>query len=291
MDNILLKEALKYAGKGFYVFPCREKYEGKYYSKKFGKWREADAKQPRVSGGLNNATIDSNIIREWWSRSGWENSCIAINCGLSKLFVIDMDVHNINGMNNFNKLAIPDIDAWHSSTANGGMHIVFSDPKGIGKSSTNSRLGIDTRGRGGYFIAPPSCIYEKDGTKKCYIALDDWDRKLQEISPDSMKKLGIDREQTVIKKDGPDLPKAQHIIRIKKALDRIPSYMCDEYSDWLSIGMALYSLGNDGLFLWREWSKKSSKYTEGICEEKWETFKPNQISLGTIFYKARSQNV
>jgi hypothetical protein len=65
------------------------------------------------------------------------------------------------------------------------MHIVFS---GEGKSSTNGKTGIDTRGIGGYFIAPPSIIKEGDYAG-AYSRIDDWSRIPAIIPAGLMEKL------------------------------------------------------------------------------------------------------
>ena len=291
MTSDLLKTALKYVDMGFFILPCREQNEGKYLNKKLNKWIDLKAKQPRLSNGLHGASNNPDQIKEWWTRSGKERSAIGINCGLSKLFVIDIDNHEKNGIENFEKLLISHENAWHSFTANGGMHIIFFDPKSIGRTSTNSKLGIDTRGgNGGYFIAPPSCIYEEGKETKCYVALEEWKELPQEITSDNLKRLGLFRDKPITKKEAPYFPQDKQIIRVRRALDRISTDICDNYHSWIEIGMALYSLGNDGLMLWREWSMKSSKYQNGVCEEKWDTFKVDQISLGTIFHYAKEAN-
>jgi hypothetical protein len=52
----------------------------------------------------------------------------------------------------------------------------------------------------------------------------------------------------------------------------------DNYSNWLSVGMALKNSGYS-CQMWDEWSRKSSKYKVGECHKKWDTFteksKPN----------------
>jgi Primase C terminal 2 (PriCT-2) len=79
----------------------------------------------------------------------------------------------------------------------------------------------------------------------------------------------------------------------KEALEHLGSDHFDEYSTWLTIGMALYDLGDDGLELWEEWSKQSTKYdTMGpnSCAAKWETFKAagsRGVTLATLFHHAR----
>jgi hypothetical protein len=68
----------------------------------------------------------------------------------------------------------------------------------------------------------------------------------------------------------------------------------EDYSSWLTIGMALYALGDGGLELWEEWSKQSKKYEttgKNSCEAKWATFKAagsHGVTLGTLFHHAKA---
>jgi P4 family phage/plasmid primase-like protien len=67
-----------------------------------------------------------------------------------------------------------------------------------------------------------------------------------------------------------------------------------DYAQWLTIGMALFDLGDVGLELWEEWSKQSPKHEDSglnSCGAKWETFKAaasNGVGLGTLFFHAKA---
>lgn len=280
MNNYLLEKAIEYASMGVFVFPAREK-DGMPYKDKKGRIKVPKEKSPYTPNGLYDATNNLDIIKNWWNN--WENACIGIDCERSNLFVIDIDVKNgKKGINNFMSMGIPDTGAWHSRTPSMGLHIVFS---GIGKTSTNPNSGIDTRGKGGYFIAPPS----KTSSGK-YIALDDWTNFPIKVTEDILQKLNcslLTKPKNKYISLLPDLTYDENIIRIKKALNNLPNYMVDSYQDWIEIGLSLYELGDMGLKLWDEWSKKSNKYEEGVCEEKWESFDPCEISLGSLFYYSK----
>ncbi len=278
--------AIFYAKKGWYVFPCREK-EGFPYKDRNGKEKIPSTKSPYISGGLKASTIDINIIKSWWTK--WPNACIGISCEQSNLFVIDIDVKNgKNGINNFMQLGIYDGDALHSRTPSMGIHVIF---KGQGKTTTNPYSGIDTRGKGGYFIAPPSFIIKNGETRK-YVSLDDWSKEPGNITDNILDKLGCNKQPK--QKRYPTLKlqnvsQSEQILKAKSALNKLPIWMCDSYQNWIEIGMSLYKLGQDGLDLWIEWSKKSQKYSDGECENKWETFSPSEITIGSLFYYSNKE--
>lgn len=164
----MLSEALGYARRGWYVFPCREKPGAPYV--KNGETITPKEKQPYVSKGLDDATLDEEQIRAWWGK--WTSAMIGVNCGKSGLFVVDIDRKQVNGLDIYTQWNINDGAGLHSFTPSGGIHIVFS---GSGKTSTNGKIGIDTRGEGGYFIVPPSVILEGEHSGE-YRAHDDWGR-------------------------------------------------------------------------------------------------------------------
>lgn len=162
----ILQSALDYAKKGWYVFPCRERPGAPY--QRGGETIFPSEKSPYTSNGLLAATTDETQIRAWWDM--WPEALIGVNAGKSGLFVVDIDRKNVNGFETFSEWNINDSAGFHSRTPSGGMHIVFS---GTGKTSTNARTGVDTRGEGGYFIAPPSEIIEGEHTGK-YVYFDEW---------------------------------------------------------------------------------------------------------------------
>lgn len=164
----MLKEALDYAKRGWYVFPCREK-PGESFIRD-GETITPQEKTPYTSQGLNDATLDEEQITLWWKK--YPDALIGVNAGKSGLFVLDIDKKHINGLDTFTEWHINDTAGLHSFTPSGGIHIVFT---GTGKSTTNGKTGIDTRGEGGYFIVPPSKILVGENVGE-YKAFDDWGR-------------------------------------------------------------------------------------------------------------------
>ena len=200
----LLSEALQYAERGWYVFPCRESPGIPY--EKDGIMVTPKEKTPYISGGLNNATTDPDQITAWWTT--WPNAMIGVNAGKSGLFVVDIDKKHVNGLDTYTSWDVSDVSGLHSFTPSGGIHVVFT---GSGKTSTNGKTGVDTRGEGGYFIAPPSRIIEGEYPGD-YKTFDDWSRTPGIIPDGLMSKLFPDKTYEYVRGKGEDGEK-KHLSR------------------------------------------------------------------------------
>lgn len=77
--------------------------------------------------------------------------------------------------------------------------------------------------------------------------------------------------------------------RARNYLERVPAGLADDYDEWLRVGMALHSVGDDSLLAdWIHWSAGSGKFEPGVCEAKWRSFKTDTggVGLGTLFHLA-----
>jgi len=76
---------------------------------------------------------------------------------------------------------------------------------------------------------------------------------------------------------------ADDATRARSYLDALASSRADDYDDWLAVGMALHSVGDDALLDdWEQWSAQSGKHKPSDCQRKWKSFKKSGISLGTL---------
>lgn len=76
--------------------------------------------------------------------------------------------------------------------------------------------------------------------------------------------------------------------RLLEALRAIPSAELD-YSQWVSVGMALKAEGFDWP-IWDDWSRADTRYHAGDCEKKWRSFQGHAVAPvtgGTIVELAR----
>lgn len=150
----LLTAALAYAKRGWRVFPCIPNQK-----EPRGKWKDL-------------STTDERKIRAHWG--GRNASNIGINCGASSLLVVDFDTADTK----YSAAAQTILDRllqeneqykihYIVQTRKDGYHFYFhhdhtTDP--IGNDDKQMPPGIDIRGNGGYVVAPPSVILEKEKT-------------------------------------------------------------------------------------------------------------------------------
>lgn len=166
----LAAEALAYASRGILIFPLWHVIQ---HPSQDGPARCAcfDAqncgspgKHPRTKRGLTDASSDLDWAKTWWSM--WPDANIGMPAGANGLAVIDIDP----GHGGADTIAVLDqyclergVDPTATRrirTGSGGEHRIYRQPPGgiISKSKAfgDDAPGVDTRGRGGYIVAPPS---------------------------------------------------------------------------------------------------------------------------------------
>lgn len=114
--------------------------------------------------GVKDATRDELMVTAWWTR--WPLANIGLPAGDNGLAILDVDPDK-GGAESLDKLktylagrAQPLPKTLTAITGSGGCHLYFQAPEGGIKSDSNvfgpDMAGLDTRGRGGYVVAPPS---------------------------------------------------------------------------------------------------------------------------------------
>ena len=135
----MLEHALHYAESGYPVFPCKPN------------------KRPYTSNGFHAATTDPETIKRWWGL--WPDAMIGLPTG-GRFWVLDVDVRD----GKLGRITLDRLQAVNGAlpstktvrTPSGGFHYYFT---GDMRTTTGTLgPGLDTRGTGGYVIAPPSVI-------------------------------------------------------------------------------------------------------------------------------------
>jgi hypothetical protein len=115
-----------------------------------------NGKVPLTPHGCIDASNDLAAISEWWSR--WPTAGIGVACGPSALLVVDLD--GPPGVEGWRALLAGHGETRRTLTARTarGWHLYYAQPAGtvLGNSAGKLGHGVDTRGRGGYVVAPPS---------------------------------------------------------------------------------------------------------------------------------------
>lgn len=138
MDS-LKESAIRYAKKGFKVFPLAPQSKSKQVLKS---WKE-------------EATQDLSKIEQWWTQNPYYNIGLVTGNGL---FVIDVDIkNNKNGFQSLQHHGKELPTTVKVKTPSGGIHLYYHAEKLI-SNKVNLYDGIDIRGEGGYVVAPPSMI-------------------------------------------------------------------------------------------------------------------------------------
>ncbi len=133
--SALEEAALAYAQQGLHVFPL-----------------QPHGKTPITAHGLEDATVDAMTIETWWSRCPDAN--VAIRTG--DVLVVDED--RLGALDELAAEAHETIPATRVARTANGRHFYFRQPDDQRIRNTAGKLapGIDTRGDGGYVVAPPS---------------------------------------------------------------------------------------------------------------------------------------
>jgi len=93
----------------------------------------------------------------------------------------------------------------------------------------------------------------------------------------------IEKMLKPVAQPAPLLVASDDAARARSYLEALSGSRADDYDDWLAVGMALHSVGDDTLLDdWEHWSSQSNKHKPSDCQRKWRSFKKSGISLGTL---------
>lgn len=73
-------------------------------------------------------------------------------------------------------------------------------------------------------------------------------------------------------------------------LDQLPHWV-NPYPDWIRVGMALhdyYEGDYEGLYLWEEFSSPGDTFQDGVCAEKWRSFRHTRedgVTFATLVHE------
>ena len=276
-DMTPAEAAVAYAKKDIKVMPCNEK------------------KRPMVPNGLHAASSDSRLVTQWWRQHPQALIGMPTGDNGNGVGVIDLDNHDgKDGVGEFKRICNGRrLETTVVRTPSGGLHLWFTMPDGVRLKSTSNKIapGVDTRGDGGYVIAPGSHL--PDGRKYTVI------RQTNPIEMpgwlvDVVRDAGCVKGQKVqIKRKSqkePGVPTDAEEIKIRSALAALDPDT--SYDSWRDVGMALRSWddSDDGRAnaIWHEWSSKGDKYDPSDADKHWSSYgSDGGITLGTLYHMAK----
>lgn len=148
----MIAEALAYAAGGWAIFPLHSvDLSGLDVVCTCGQAGcTSVAKHPRTVNGVKDATTNADQIEAWWR--AYPDANIGLATGIvSGIYVVDLD--GPEAITAWAALGL--LEGWVSVTGNGEHHIyALADP--LPSTHWKVARGIDTRGDGGYIVAPPS---------------------------------------------------------------------------------------------------------------------------------------
>lgn len=181
----LLQHALYYASLGWAVFPVRQ-----------------DKKIPEgslVPSGVHDATTSPDTIHEWWGSSRQLHNIGIATGAPSGLYVVDVDAGpEKRGAESYRALCDDNgghVPTYTVRTPSGGWHFYYRADVELKNSAGKLGEHIDTRGHGGYVVAPPSTVdgrpYELVGpdTNSPHTPGEPWIAPLPDWMIDKLRKL------------------------------------------------------------------------------------------------------
>lgn len=250
-------------------------------------------KHPMRTGWQNQQIVDPQQIYDAW-RDAY--GCTGLGWALDQdHIVIDVDPRN-GGGESLDQLQIDlkidlfDICKTIVKTGGNGWHFYFKkDPiVTFGCKMPSKYPGIDIKRKGGYVVIPGS-NHASGNTYEWKSAIKSDLEDMAQL-PDSIAEM-LRRVQVIYT----DAAKAAGATDANEIADMVSLMDADMgYDDWVKVGMAIHSAtdgSQDGLITWDSWSKKGSKYKDGICSQKWHGFGKyagSTINIGSLVRMAES---
>ncbi|WP_179379768.1 bifunctional DNA primase/polymerase [Jannaschia marina] len=237
-------------------------------------------KAPLIKGWQKAATRDPATISEWQAQGvrAWGIPTGARN----GLFVIDLDVDKDTGerIGRDSVLAMPryaDLyDHAFVATPSGGRHIYCQHFDGARNSTSKIGPKIDTRGEGGYVVAPGSQV-----AGGFYVG------SVPEVLPSVP--MGL---RAMLLHTPPSPQRTFDRLTPTGEVEELLGHISPDlsYQEWVSVLMALhdrYGGSEEGLALADRWSAAGKTYKQGEVAAKWRSFKRSGVSWATIPALAR----
>jgi hypothetical protein len=249
----------------------------------------------RLGHGYFDAVAGFDAVCDLWEKAGADpGALVGVALAPSGLIAIDLDRHpgGADGFQNFDDLVKanggqPVECGPCQDTSGGGMHMVFMMPRIPDGWTVPGGLapGVDLKYHG--YICTGAL---QDGRAYRWQSEHNYDSLLTLPPAWVLQRIAAHnapKPTNQPRRPSSPLQTGTDIQRVQAALGKLAARRADDYQDWLNVGMALKSLGPAGLDLWHRFSQQSSKYNPAVLDAKWETMRPQAITIGSVFYWAK----
>lgn len=243
--------ALEYFDRGWNVIPLRDK------------------RQPLIK--WTQERVDRATVEGWWAQ--WPNAWIGVVLGKSSN-MIRIDCDGAQAMVELMRFGgVPDTLAF--TTPSGGSGWLYEYMPGCRTETVWKGEGehqeLRIQSDGAYTVVPPSPGYTWCSNCEPRRVPEWLERRIVESVLNDLEK-----ELSPIYRDPVD------DAEVHRALEFLDA---DDYDMWIHVGMALFPVS---LELWIAWSKKSFKFKDGECEQRWSTFNEHgrRLTPRSILYWA-----
>jgi hypothetical protein len=272
-----------------------------YYTDGKGKWMHRRA-LPGAAGFNNEICFDLADHAEAIGTTGW-NSERRISEAV--FYDVDAILDHVAGLTPEKidevvaKLKALDYVTLRKSTRGGGVHVQV-DTAAIETKTHNAhtllaRFILDKISQDcGYEFsdAVDVCggniwLWHRDATKgnRGYEPIQAAARIFDDIPDDWRSLVKVNRKESTEPSDYTEFDRAKAL----DALAKLSTGRCDDYAEWLAIGMILKTVGCS-CDEWETWSKQSERFQEGACQAKWDGFEGSGLGLGTLLMYAREDS-
>lgn len=102
------------------------------------------------------------------------------------------------------------------------------------------------------------------------------------------KKIKKQKEEIIINEKSSN-------VQLEVLLSKLPKEYCDNYTKWVSVGLACYNDNPKNYEIFDKWSSKSVKYNKDKNKKIWDKFNSSankkEISIGSIIYWLKENNI
>jgi len=277
-SDSLRTHALGYAKRGIHVFPLGP-----------------GAKTPITTHGFEDATTDIDQVERWWDSNPDAN--IGIACGASGWAVIDFDTAKPEYGEESEEIRLTlerEYPTLTTRTRSGGYHYIYSQPETPTVRNSEKKIApaVDTRGEGGYIVAPPSVVEGRPYLWCSRNAIAPFPSALiPKLSRPSANGNGNGNHTAALNGNGHHGPEPWH--KIEAAVMALSHRRSVDHADWLAVGMAIHSedSGGAGYSLWDRFSQRcSEKYDAESNAKRWKSFEAGGGYTIATVYEMASQD-